>query len=763
MSAGTKIPLKDSIAAKMLMVVLGLYLLITIGVTLTHIWMEYRYQKANITQDLVDIESVFVDGLAVSMWGLDQEALKASVEGMLKISLLVGVKISNDEGAMVAIGGVVTQNGGAGNVGLHINLSGLSDNEVAVHKDDIYKFEMFERRFPIAYHLEDDDIALGWATIYSNSSVIYRQMKLQIAMQVITIALTLFTFFMALLWAVNRYLRRPLGILTNATAGISLDSLGSFSVDIKASGRNEIKILEEAMTAMVANINNAISEREQTEASLRASERRYRALFEKNNDAIFLVQRATGRYLDANAAAARLTGRSVEELKGLTTHDVTPHGASERLRFITESDETHDLGEVTYRRPDDSRRIARLSTVSLDRETLIGIARDITEEQATERQLRRTKKMDAIGQLTGGIAHDFNNILGIILGNLDLLERQIPADDKARKRIRTIQKSAQRAADLTRQLLGFSRRQTAQMAVTDINRVVGGMESLIAHSVTPQVEIENKLADDLWLTEIDPGDFQDALLNLILNARDAMAGRGLLTLETRNRTLDADYCALNPGAEPGEYVCLTVSDKGEGIPLEQQERIFEPFFSTKSQGTGLGLSMVYGFIKRSKGNIKVNSEPGIGTSFQLYLPRAEGEEQQNGQIAEHSGTAVRGTETLLVVDDQACLLELAEESLQALGYRVLTAGNGRQALERLAEEPAIDLLFSDVVMPGGINGYELAVNATAQHPGLKVLLTSGYTEKAVTGNDQALFSANLLSKPYTQAELAQRVRALLSG
>jgi len=210
-------------------------------------------------------------------------------------------------------------------------------------------------------------------------------------------------------------------------------------------------------------------------------------------------------------------------------------------------------------------------------------------------------------------------------------------------------------------------------------------------------------------------------------------------------------------------VCLTVSDKGEGIPLEQQERIFEPFFSTKSQGTGLGLSMVYGFIKRSKGNIKVNSEPGIGTSFQLYLPRAEGEEQQNGQIAEHSGTAVRGTETLLVVDDEACLLELAEESLQALGYRVLTAGNGRQALERLAEEPAIDLLFSDVVMPGGINGYELAVNATAQHPGLKVLLTSGYTEKAVTGNDQALFSANLLSKPYTQAELAQRVRALLSG
>jgi len=343
-----------------------------------------------------------------------------------------------------------------------------------------------------------------------------------------------------------------------------------------------------------------------------------------------------------------------------------------------------------------------------------------------------------------------------------LLERQVPADDKAHKRVRTIQKSAQRAADLTRQLLGFSRRQTARVAVTDINRVIDEMKNLIDHSVTPQVQLENKFDGDLWLTEIDPGDFQDALLNLIINARDAMAGSGLLTLETRNCRLDADYCALNPGAEPGEYVCLTVSDKGEGIPLEQQERIFEPFFSTKARGTGLGLAMVYGFVKRSNGNIKINSEPGIGSSFRLYLPRAEGEEPQKEQIPEHAGIPVHGVETLLVVDDEPCLLDLAEESLQALGYRVLVAGNGRQALERLAEEPAIDLLFSDVVMPGGIDGYELAAAATAQRPDLKVLLTSGYTEKAMAGKDRARFSAKLLRKPYTQVELAQRLRELLN-
>ena len=328
-----------------------------------------------------------------------------------------------------------------------------------------------------------------------------------------------------------------------------------------------------------------------------------------------------------------------------------------------------------------------------------------------------------------------------------------------------MRKAGQRATDLTKQLLSFSRGQAAESSITDINQVIKEMESLISRSVTPEVEVANQFAGDLWHTEIDPGDFEDSLLNLIINARDAMAGHGHLTIETRNATLDAAYCDQNPGISPGEYVELAVSDNGEGISHEQQERIFEPFYTTKDKGkgTGLGLAMVFGFVKRSGGQIKCYSEVGIGTTFHIYLPRAEGEVQQNAQNGEQAETLPRGTETILVVDDEPALVELARESLEALGYRVLTASDGRQALERLAEEPTIDLLFSDVVMPGGINGYELAKQATAIQPDLKVQLTSGYTSKATARNASTHFNAKLLSKPYTQTELAKRVRAILDG
>ena len=239
-----------------------------------------------------------------------------------------------------------------------------------------------------------------------------------------------------------------------------------------------------------------------------------------------------------------------------------------------------------------------------------------------------------------------------------------------------------------------------------------------------------------------------------------MSGHGLLTIETRNCELDQAYCDITPGIVPGKYVQLSVSDTGNGLSSDVQEHIFEPFFTTKSQGggTGLGLAMVYGFVKRSAGCIKVYSESGIGTTFHIFLPAVTKQVQVNEKIGDNLDTRPRGTETVLLVDDEIALLKLAAESLQMLGYRVLTAGNGKQALQKLAEVKAVDLLFSDVVMPGGINGFELAEQAMVLLPELKVLLTSGYTEKAVIRNGQARFSANMLSKPYNQVELARRVR-----
>ncbi len=384
--------------------------------------------------------------------------------------------------------------------------------------------------------------------------------------------------------------------------------------------------------------------------------------------------------------------------------------------------------------------------------------------RVTEEALRRSMKMEAVGQLTGGIAHDFNNILGIILGNLSLLQLEVSDNPNTLKRVETINKASHRAADLTKKLLGFSSRQSGQFAVTNINRVIEGMQGLIARLITPQIKFEQQLAETLWATKIDPGELEDALLNLVINARDAMSDTsGHLTIETHNWTLDDAYCTLNPDAHPGDYVLLCVTDNGTGIPIELQERIFEPFFSTKAQGKGIGmgLAMIFGFVKRSHGHIKVYSDQGIGTSIHVYLPYTEGEEQPLETKVEIIETPSKGNETILVVDDEKELQELASETLSALGYRILTAGNAAEALKNLRKEKAIDLLFSDVVMPGGMNGYELAEHAAAENPSLKILLTSGFTTTTIVQKSQATFAANLLGKPYTMQTLTGRVRTLL--
>ncbi len=395
----------------------------------------------------------------------------------------------------------------------------------------------------------------------------------------------------------------------------------------------------------------------------------------------------------------------------------------------------------------------------------ISIRTDITERKLTEEALRRAQKMEAFGQLTGGIAHDFNNILNVILGNVDLLKMVVPDDEKIQKRINNIQKSTKRAADLTRQLLDFSRPQASNVAPVNIALLIEKMDEMIAHSLTPQIEIEWRLAKDLWLVEISSGDFEDALLNVIINARDAMSGSGQLKIETKNVYLDNNCCDINTEVIPGDYVQLIISDNGEGMSNDQQQKIFEPFYTTKEQGkgTGLGLAMVFGFMQRSKGHVYVDSKIGLGTNFNLYLPRTKASALAIDVPRELlNETLPRGKEIILLVDDETDLRELSEEMLVDLGYKVLTAGNGSQAMALLAQAARIDLLISDVIMPGGINGYELAEHATNNNPALKVLLISGYTENIATSESQKKFSYNLLPKPYSQSDLAQKVRTELT-
>ena len=398
------------------------------------------------------------------------------------------------------------------------------------------------------------------------------------------------------------------------------------------------------------------------------------------------------------------------------------------------------------------------------------VAAEISERMRTEDALRQAQKMEVVGQLTGGVAHDFNNLLTIISGGVETLQRHLPTDQlgdngpRVARALNLIGQGAQRAATLTHRLLAFARRQTLDPKPLDANKLVAGMSELLRRTLGESIGIETVLAGGLWRVFADPNQLESALLNLAVNARDAMTGGGKLTIETANAWLDESYATQNEGATPGQYVLIAVSDTGAGMSSHIMERVFEPFFTTKDvgHGTGLGLSQVYGFIKQSSGHIKLYSEPGQGTTVKLYLPRLlmlsdEAQEVPQRTDAEHSG----GAEIVLVVEDDDGVRSHTTEVLRELGYRVLSAANGAAALAVLAREPDVQLLFTDVGLPGGMTGRQLADEVRRRWPGLRVLYTTGYARNAIVHGGVLDAGTELLPKPFTYADLAAKIRSVL--
>ena len=512
--------------------------------------------------------------------------------------------------------------------------------------------------------------------------------------------------------------------------------------------------------------------RKATQVSLQHQKALLRSLIDSVPDLIFYKDQDSV-YLGCNRAFEVFANHRESEIIGRTDFDFFDQESAEFFRdkdrkMMASGAATRNEEWVTY--PDGKRVL--LDTLKTpfygpdnDLLGLIGISRDITDIKTTQQALQRAQKMEAIGQLTGGIAHDFNNILGIIMGNVNLLTRDGMLTDKMMKRVLAVDQSARRAADLTKQLLGFSRQQPTRSINCDLNQRIAEMDSLIMRSVTPVIEVVQDLYEDLWHCKIDPGDFQDTLLNLVLNARDAMPEGGQLSITSRNATLSSKDVRKRPDIKPGEYVQIEVRDTGVGIEENTLDRIFEPFFTTKSQGkgTGLGLSMAYGFVSRSDGHISADSSPGQGTCFTIFLPRSKEKMLPHSDEQDSDDQLPHGNESVLVVDDETMLLNVAEDMLNTLGYSVLQAEDGSSALDKLQAHPEIRLLFTDVVMPGGMNGFELARRASQQYPDLKVLLTTGYAEREVPGSKASPFRENVLSKPYDLVELATRVRNTLDN
>jgi PAS domain S-box-containing protein len=389
------------------------------------------------------------------------------------------------------------------------------------------------------------------------------------------------------------------------------------------------------------------------------------------------------------------------------------------------------------------------------------VYRDVTESREIERQLQQAQKMEAVGQLTGGVAHDFNNILTVITGTIEIVAEGVADRPDLAAIAAMIDEAATRGADLTQRLLAFARRQPLQPAEIDINALVVETVKLLRSTLGEQVEIETMLAGNLNAALVDPNQLSSALINLSLNARDAMPNGGKLMLETMNVHLDENYTKATKDVQPGSYILVAVSDTGEGIPADIHDRVFEPFFTTKDvgRGTGLGLSMVYGFTKQSNGHIKIYSEVGHGTTIKLYLPQAAGEAHPQ------QGLAVRpvesGSESILAVEDDALVRNYVVAQLKSLGYAVLTAANADEALKIIDGGKAIDLLFTDVIMPGSMNGRQLSDEALKRRPSLKVLFTSGYTENAIVHHGRLDPGVLLLAKPYRKADLARMIRQAL--
>jgi PAS domain S-box-containing protein len=514
-----------------------------------------------------------------------------------------------------------------------------------------------------------------------------------------------------------------------------------------------------------------ITERKRAEADLHRQREFLRQVVDTSPSFIFAKDRH-GRFTLANAAVAEAYGTTVESLLGKTDADFNPRTEeveafrrddlevmdSGRERVIPEEVITDASGKrrwlLTVKRP--------LLGPDGRADQILGVSTDITERKLTEDQLRQSQKIEAVGQLAGGVAHDFNNLLGVITGYADLLLKDIGAPHPGARRVQEIRKAADRATALTRQLLAFSRKQVLQPRVLDLNAVVGDMEKMLGRLIGEDIQIIARFGTELGRVKADPGQIEQVIMNLAVNARDAMPHGGKLILETTNVELDENYLPTHPGAKPGPHVLLAVSDTGHGIDAETLPRIFEPFFTTKEQGkgTGLGLSTVYGIVKQSGGYIMVYSEPGHGTTFKVYLPRVD--EQAAAAVGEVPAEPLaRASETILLVEDEKSLREMIHEILEEGGYTVLEGGSPEEALAAARSHPGpIHLMLTDVVMPR-MGGRDLAAEMAAVRPDLRVLYMSGYTDNAIVHHGVLDAGTHFLQKPFTADALLRKARAVL--
>ncbi len=541
----------------------------------------------------------------------------------------------------------------------------------------------------------------------------------------------------------------------------------TFPMDLSVGEANQ------AGETIFVGIIHDLTERERAEQALRESAARLEAVVHTAVDGVILID-AGANILMFNPACEHLFGYAADEVIGRNVKMLMPPPyRDEHDQYIENFRRTGErkiigIGrEVVGQRKDGSTFPMDLSVGEAKQEgesIFVGIIHDLTERKRTNEQLIQAQKMETVGQLSGGIAHDFNNLLTVIVGNAEFLSEQLKARPDLQRLADAIAQAGDRGAELTQRLLAFSRRQTLRPVEIDCNELIASTRALLRRTMREDVDIRMMLDDQAWIAFADKTQLESAVLNLALNAQDAMPNGGCLTIATANVPLDNRYHDLHPEVPPGQYVMVAVTDDGEGMPRDVLDRVFEPFFTTKEvgKGSGLGLSMVYGFVKQSNGHVAIYSEPGLGTTVRIYLPAAATSAQRSPGLApSEEDAAPPGREIVLIAEDDPFVRSYAVACLESLGYAVIAATDGREALQLLANGAEADILFTDIVMPGGVNGLELAERAREIQPALRVLLTSGYALETLAERGRLPPDTVVLNKPYRKSELARRLREVM--
>lgn len=749
---------RSGIGPRLLAAVLLFSSIVTLTLTALQLYLDYNREVGVIETRLEEVGRSTTGSLGESLWNLDQNQLKLQLDGILRLPSMRAAEVRE-----------------------------IADrpNPIRVAVGERSSRSVVTRDYPLTTTVQGTARAIGVLHVEATLSDVYQQLLNRALVILASQAAKTFIVSLFIIYMVHILVTRHLVAIAEF---VSKYSLARPPPPLHLQRRpphdpDELDKVIDAFNAMCANLGHAYGELREANANLerdvkirrraeedaRASEQRFRDYAETASDWFW----ETGpdhvfTYISDRAGAF---GMDREALIGKRRPDAAIDQDAEGQKWrdhMATLDRHEPFRKFEYRGRDSA---GRLHYFSVNGQPVFaedgrfmgyrGSATDLTSQHETEERLRQSQKMDAIGQLTGGVAHDFNNVLTVITGTIEIIQEGLADKPQLAAIAQLIDDAASRGAEITSQLLTFARRQPLEPREIDVNGLVVETAKLLRPILGEHVEIVTRLADDAWLAMADPSQLSSAIVNLAVNARDAMPDGGRLTLETANRELDSTG---NGDGDAGSYVMVAVADTGHGIPADIRDRVFEPFFTTKGlgRGTGLGLSMVYGFAKQTGGAVAIESEEGRGTVMRLFLPRSAGEAvARTGPVA--APAPARGHETILVVEDDPLVQGYVIAQLGSLGYRTLTASDGATALALVDQGASFDLLFTDIIMPGGMNGRELAEAVRLRRPGVRVLYTSGYTDNTIVHEGHLDPGVALLRKPYRKADLSQKIREMLAA